>query len=203
VTNREFLRFIDDGGYTQPELWLSAGWSVVQERNWGAPLYWEQREGRWFTFSLAGGMCAVDPAEPVCHISYFEADAYARWAGARLPTEAEWESAASEAPVEGHFVESGRYHPAPLSGPARAGQPGQMFGDVWEWTQSAYSPYPGFRSAPGALGEYNGKFMCNQYVLRGGSCATAQAHIRPTYRNFFAPDARWQFTGVRLARDLD
>ncbi len=197
VTNGEYLAFIEDGGYSRPELWLSAGWATVQERGWGAPLYWERSDGSWSLFTLSG-MRALDPHEPVCHVSYFEADAYARWWGARLPSEAEWELAAGEVPTRGNFVESGRYHPAPPRGET---SPDQLFGDVWEWTRSAYSPYPGFRTAPGAVGEYNGKFMCNQYVLRGGSCATSETHIRATYRNFFPTDARWQFSGIRLARD--
>jgi len=200
VTNGEYMAFIQQGGYQRPEFWLSLGWATVQQLGWQAPLYWEEDDGAWWQYTLSG-LRLVDPAEPVTHISYFEADAYARWAGARLPTEAEWEVAAATVPIDGNFVESGRFHPQPLNGTASSVGLAQMFGDVWEWTQSAYSPYPGFRIAPGALGEYNGKFMCNQYVLRGGSCATPRSHIRPTYRNFFPPEARWQFSGVRLARD--
>jgi ergothioneine biosynthesis protein EgtB len=199
VTNGEYLAFMQDGGYTRPELWLSDGWNAVNAHGWNAPLYWEEYEGRWWLFTLAG-MRAVEAAQPACHVSFYEADAYARWAGARLPREAEWELASAAAPREGNLVESGRLHPAP-AGPAAADTPQQLFGDVWEWTSSPYTPYPGFRPLEGALGEYNGKFMCNQMVLRGGSCATALSHIRPTYRNFFPPDARWQFTGLRLARD--
>ncbi|QXD14620.1 ergothioneine biosynthesis protein EgtB [Rhodocaloribacter litoris] len=198
VTNAEYLAFMEDGGYERPELWLSLGWATVEERGWKAPLYWERRDGTWYHYTL-GGFRLVDPAEPVCHISYFEADAYARWAGARLPEEQEWEVAACGLPVEGNFVEQGHYHPVPAPAP---GGLRQMYGDAWEWTRSAYSPYPGYTPPPGALGEYNGKFMCNQYVLRGGSCATSQTHIRPTYRNFFPPDARWQFSGIRLAKDV-
>jgi ergothioneine biosynthesis protein EgtB len=200
VTNAEYLRFMQDGGYERPELWLSMGWAVVQQERWRAPLYWEDDDGAWRQYTLSG-LSRVDPAEPVTHISYFEADAYARWAGARLPTEAEWEVGAVSVPIDGNFVESGRFHPRSLDAAAQNDGLAQMFGDVWEWTQSSYSPYPGFRIAPGALGEYNGKFMCNQYVLRGGSCATPRSHIRPTYRNFFPPEARWQFSGVRLAQD--
>jgi ergothioneine biosynthesis protein EgtB len=200
VTNGEYIAFMQEGGYQQPEFWLSMGWATVQQQAWRAPLYWEEDDGAWWQFTLSG-LRPVDPAEPVTHISYFEADAYARWAGARLPTEAEWEVAAATVPIDGNFVESGRFHPQPLNGTANNVGLVQMFGDVWEWTRSSYSPYPGFRIAPGALGEYNGKFMCNQYVLRGGSCATPRSHIRPTYRNFFPPEARWQFSGVRLAQD--
>jgi ergothioneine biosynthesis protein EgtB len=198
VTNGEYLEFMSDGGYERPELWLSLGWQWVEGGRRAAPFYWEWREGRWWQFTMSG-LCPVDPAEPVVHVSYFEADAYARWAGARLPTEAEWESAVEGVPRSGNLAEVGAFHPAPAE-PGRAGLV-QMYGDVWEWTQSAYAPYPGFRPAVGALGEYNGKFMCNQFVLRGGSCATPADHVRATYRNFFPPEATWQFTGLRLARD--
>ena len=241
VTNAEYVQFIEDDGYERHELWLSPGWATVKAQGWSHPIYWF-RDGhdparpeagvgddRWMHYTL-GGPVPVDPDEPVCHLSYFEADAFARWAGARLPTEFEWEAAAVESgvAVEGNFVQSGRLHPQPLSepgtepgrvGPASSMQkPGStragshanpaspslqnMFGDVWEWTASQYTPYPGFRPLPGALGEYNGKFMCNQFVLRGGSCATSRDHTRATYRNFFPPHARWQYTGLRLAKDL-
>lgn len=200
VSNGEYLAFIDDGGYRRPELWLSDGWDQITREGWSAPLYWEQRDGGWEYYTLAG-MRPVEEAEPVCHASYFEADAYARWAGARLPSEQELEVATNAAPVQGNFVERGHYHPLP-GAPSTDGGPTQLYGDVWEWTRSAYSPYPGYRPAAGAVGEYNGKFMCNQFVLRGGSCATPQSHMRPTYRNFFYPNARWQFTGIRLAQDL-
>jgi ergothioneine biosynthesis protein EgtB len=207
VTNGEYTAFIENGGYSRPEFWLSLGWMTVNEQHWNAPLYWTKRDGAWWNFTLSG-LRRVDESEPVTHISYFEADAYANWAGTRLPTEFEWERAALSCPIEGNFVETELFHPisevSPMSvDKSGEGQPlDQMFGDVWEWTRSAYSPYPGYRAAPGALGEYNGKFMCNQYVLRGGSCATSRTHIRRTYRNFFQPEKRWQFTGIRLARDL-
>lgn len=200
VTNGEYLQFIEDDGYACAEFWLSLGWITVNEQHWQAPLYWVKRDGAWWNFTLSG-FRPVDESEPVTHVSYFEADAYANWAGARLPTEFEWERAASDCPIEGNFVENEAFHPQPAATSVQARDLQQMFGDVWEWTRSAYSPYPGFRAAPGALGEYNGKFMCNQYVLRGGSCATSRTHIRRTYRNFFQPEKRWQFTGIRLARD--
>ena len=196
VTNGEFAAFTADGGYRRPELWLSEGWDWRNAQGVTAPLYWESDAGRR-AFSLHG-MRALDPAAPVCHVSLFEADAYARWAGARLPTEVEWEHAAGQATVEGHFAEDGVFDPQPARD---GGRLDQLFGDVWEWTQSAYAPYPGFRPAAGAVGEYNGKFMCNQYVLRGGSCATPRSHMRASYRNFFPAAARWQFSGFRLARD--
>ncbi len=195
VTNHEYLKFMRDGGYQRPEFWLSLGWATVQQQNWQAPLYWQQLPDGWHQFTLAG-LKPVAPSEPVCHVSYFEADAFARWAGKRLPTEFEWELAANGQPTTGNFAESLRFHPEPIGGEIR--ERNQWFGDVWEWTASPYSPYPGYRPAEGAIGEYNGKFMCNQFVLRGGSCATSQSHIRTTYRNFFPPDARWQFSGMRL-----
>jgi len=198
----EWLAFMDDGGYSRPELWLYDGWAQVHQLGWVAPLYWAApetaRQGGdpWHVFTL-GGRRPVDLAEPVCHVSYYEADAFARWSGQRLPTEAEWETVAGDRPVQGNLLDPAMLHPAA----APAGDL-QLFGDVWEWTASAYSPYPGFRIAEGAVGEYNGKFMVNQYVLRGGSCATPPGHLRATYRNFFPPGARWAFSGVRLARDL-
>ena len=206
VTNGEFRAFIEAGGYSRPEHWLSLGWTTVSEQRWNAPLYWTKRDGTWWHYTLTG-FREVNDSEPVAHLSYFEADAYANWTGARLPTEFEWEHASAQCAMEGNFVDSGAFHPRP-SGTASANEKveksdlQQMFGDVWEWTRSSYSPYPGYRAAPGALGEYNGKFMCNQYVLRGGSCATSRTHIRRTYRNFFQPEKRWQFTGLRLAKDL-
>ena len=198
VTNGEYREFIEAGGYRDWRWWTSEGWRVAQERRWDAPLYWERVDGAWQVFTLAGSV-ALDDAAPVAHVSWFEADAYARWRDARLPTEAEWEHAAAELAIDGHFQESGLYHPLPA--PAGPGLR-QMFGDVWEWTQSAYTPYPGFRPMTGEASEYNGKFMVNQLVLRGGSCATPRSHIRASYRNFFPPDARWQFSGIRLAADL-
>ena len=201
VTNGEYLRFVEEGGYTRPEFWLSEGWGIVQARGWTAPLCWWHRKGQWNEFTLAG-MEPLNLDNPVCHVSLFEADAYARWAGARLATEAEWEVASEGVPFCGTFADSGRFHPAPLNPTdAEPGHLHQMYGDVWQWTRSQYAPYPGYAPAEGALGEYNGKFMCNQFVLRGGSCATSHSHVRPTYRNFFPPDARWQFTGIRLAKD--
>jgi ergothioneine biosynthesis protein EgtB len=201
VTNGEYLSFMEDGGYENPLLWLSEGWATVQQEEWQAPLYWEKRDGRWWMMTLSG-LREVDPAEPVCHVSYFEAEAYARWADARLPYEAEWEVAAQGVPVEGNFVESGIYHPASLNASTAGGKLAQMYGDVWQWTQSSYAPYPNFKPGAGAVGEYNGKFMCNQYVLRGGSCATSRSHTRSTYRNFFPANAQWQFMGIRLAKGV-
>jgi ergothioneine biosynthesis protein EgtB len=199
VTNAEYARFIADGGYRRPELWLSEGWDWVNANGIAAPLYRDDPDSAARQFTLHG-VLPVEPEAPVCHVSLFEADAYARWAQARLPTEAEWESAAAPAAIAGHFLEDGVYHPRPATNDGA--RLSQLFGDVWEWTQSAYAPYPGFRAAAGAVGEYNGKFMCNQYVLRGGSCVTPGSHIRATYRNFFPASARWQFSGFRLARDL-
>jgi ergothioneine biosynthesis protein EgtB len=197
VTNDEYRQFIRDGGYDDPRLWLSDGWATAQREGWRRPLYWS--EGLDSEFTL-GGRRELEAASPVCHISYYEADACARWAGARLPTEAEWELAATGQRTNGNFMDADLLHPVPsvdCNGPA------QFFGDVWEWTSSPYSAYPGFRPADGALGEYNGKFMCNQLVLRGGSCATPAGHVRASYRNFFYPHARWQFSGLRLAMEAN
>ncbi|HEX6550372.1 MAG TPA: ergothioneine biosynthesis protein EgtB, partial [Gammaproteobacteria bacterium] len=196
VSNGEYLAFVRDGGYRTPELWLSEGWGLIQRAGWERPQYWNAGLDAEFTL---GGLRALDEAAPVVHLSYYEADAFARWAGARLPTEAEWESLAGMQPIQGNFMEQGHYHP--VAAPADAAAPYQLYGDVWEWTMSPYVSYPGFKPLAGSLGEYNGKFMSNQMVLRGGSCATPQSHIRSTYRNFFPPDARWQFSGLRLARD--
>ncbi|GHE27008.1 ergothioneine biosynthesis protein EgtB [Vulcaniibacterium thermophilum] len=193
VSNAEFRAFVEDGGYRTPSLWLSDGWETVEREGWDRPLYWQEDLESAFTL---GGVRALDPHAPVCHLSYYEADAFARWAGARLPTEAEWERAATALPVQGRFAEDGVLQPQSASGSGLR----QMFGDVWEWTASAYAPYPGYRPWRGTLGEYNGKFMCGQYVLRGGSCATPGDHVRASYRNFFYPRDRWQFAGLRLAR---
>jgi ergothioneine biosynthesis protein EgtB len=195
VSNGDYLAFINAGGYREPALWLSLGWDFVRKEQWQAPLYWVEAQDGWQEFTLAG-LKPLNLDAPVCHVSFFEADAYARWAGARLPTEAEWEVAATALAPLGQFADAGRYHPRPATEDGLV----QLFGDVWEWTASAYLPYPGFAISAGAVGEYNGKFMCNQYVLRGGSCATPEGHIRPTYRNFFPPEARWQFSGFRLAK---
>lgn len=203
VTAGEYLEFMQDGGYRRPELWLSLGWSTVEQQAWQTPLYWHFKDGIWYYFTLAG-LAPVDLATPVCHVSYFEADAYARWAGARLPTEAEWELASQQIPIAARFADNSlaageTVHPSPnvIDEDTTLAQ---MFGTLWQWTASAYSAYPGYAPPPGAIGEYNGKFMCNQYVLRGGSCATPSHHIRRTYRNFFPPDTRWQFSGIRLAK---
>lgn len=196
VTNAEYLAFVHDGGYREPGLWLSDGWATVQAEGWQRPLYWQDDLDSEFTLH---GVTALDPEAPVCHLSYFEAEAFARWAGARLPTEAEWESAAAALPVQGNLQDVDHFHPqlAPVDGDGLL----QMFGDVWEWTASPYVSYPGFQPLPGSLGEYNGKFMNGQWVLRGGSCVTPCDHVRASYRNFFPPHARWQFAGIRLGHD--
>jgi ergothioneine biosynthesis protein EgtB len=201
VTCGEWLEFMEDGGYRTASLWLADGWAAVNREGWTAPLYWEEHDGRWLAMSLEG-LQPIERAAPVCHVSYYEADAFARWAGRRLPTEFEWEVAAGGLPVSGNSLETRTLRPLPAEG-AAGGKPRQMFGDVWEWTQSAYLPYPGYRPHPGALGEYNGKFMVSQQVLRGGSCATPAGHTRATYRNFFYPHQRWQFMGLRLASEIN
>jgi len=198
VTNGDWMAFIEDEGYARPDLWLSDGWATVQRDGWQAPLYWEKQDGQWWSMTLAG-LQQVEPEAPVSQVSYFEADAFARWAGKRLPSEAEWEIAATGLAVSGNLHGAGMLRPLSADGPA--GELLQMYGDVWEWTQSPYTAYPGFTPPPGAVGEYNGKFMCNQFVLRGGSCVTHDDHIRATYRNFFYPHQRWQFCGLRLAED--
>jgi len=194
VTNGEYLDFINDGGYSNPALWLADGWALLQQKQWNAPLYWEQSDDGWNQFTL-GGLRPLNPHEPVCHLSFYEADAYARWCGKRLPLEAELEHMLAEQPVEGNFSDSNLLHPAP------AGDDGQWFGDLWAWTGSPYSAYPGFKPLAGSVGEYNGKFMSNQMILKGGCCATPAGHSRASYRNFFYPDERWAFTGLRLAED--
>lgn len=201
VTCGDYLAFISDGGYRRPELWLADGWATILRESWTAPLYWRAADDHWTIFTL-GGRREVDPAEPVCHVSCYEADAFARWAGKRLPSEAEWEVAATRSGVTlaGNLLERGAYHPVPAS--ADAARLAQMIGDVWEWTASAYAAYPGYRPPPGVIGEYNGKFMANQMVLRGGAAVTPQGHIRLSYRNFFPPGSRWAFGGIRLAEDI-
>ena len=200
VTCGEYLEFILDGGYSRPELWLSDGWNTVQTLGWKAPLYWVGAGPSWSLFTLSG-LRPLHAEEPVAHVSYYEADAYAHWAGARLPLEQEWESVTRKLEIDGNFAESGLLHPTGMN--QQQSGFAQMFGDVWEWTSSAYSPYPRYKPPAGALGEYNGKFMSSQMVLRGGSCVTPRSHIRATYRNFFPPNARWQFSGIRLARDAE
>ncbi len=193
TTNGEYREFIRAGGYTSPELWLSDGWVTVKRESWNGPLYWDQDMTKEFTLA---GERELDLEAPVCHLSYYEADAFARWAGARLPTEMEWESFAANQPVQGNLLESGKFHPATADSGTN-----QLFGDVWEWIASSYAPYPGFKPLAGSLGEYNGKFMVSQMVLRGGCCVTPREHVRASYRNFFYPQQRWQFAGLRLARD--
>jgi len=202
VTNAEYLEFMESGGYEDSQWWLDEGLAAVENEGWDRPLYWVQRENEWYHFTMSG-LEKLDPNEPVTHVSYFEADAFARWKGCRLPTEYEWELASKNEPLKGNFVKAKHYHPATLNKKNRGKRLHQMFGDVWQWTQSSYAPYPGYEPFPGALGEYNGKFMVNQYVLRGGSCATSESHIRKTYRNFFHTGSRWQFSGIRLAKTTD
>jgi len=201
VTNADYRAFIADGGYQRAEYWLAEGWLQIQQQQWRAPLYWHEIDGQWHEYRL-DGLHPLRDDLPVVHVSGHEAYAFAAWSGARLPTEFEWECAARVAPIEGTFVDSQCFHPQACSA-LDSQNPGQLFGDVWQWTASSYGPYPGYRPLPGTLGEYNGKFMSSQWVLRGGSCATPKAHIRPSYRNFFYPADRWQFSGIRLAKDVD
>jgi ergothioneine biosynthesis protein EgtB len=200
VSCGEYRDFIADGGYHRPEFWLSDGWATVQREGWQAPLYWRSGDGEWRLFTLSGER-RIEPAEPVCHVSFYEADAFARWMGKRLPTESEWEVAASGAVLAGNLADSGHFHPRPAEHGDGKAELHQMIGDVWEWTASPYVAYPRFRPVAGAIGEYNGKFMSNQMVLRGGAAVTPEGHIRATYRNFFPPSARWAFSGLRLAED--
>jgi len=202
VTNSEYVQFIEEGGYSKAELWLSDGWNDVKKDNWQAPLYWEKHDGKWFAFTLSG-LLPIDEHAPVSHISFYEADAYARWAGKRLPTEEEWEHGLQHTPIKGNFSEQGYFHPIAENKEEPAQPFSKGFGDVWEWTQSPYSPYPRSKPLNGELGEYNAKFMANQMVLKGGSCCTPESHIRLTYRNFFYPQMRWQFSGLRLAEDAE
>jgi ergothioneine biosynthesis protein EgtB len=199
VTSGEYRAFIDAGGYRESQLWLADGWARTRELGWNRPLYWSENLESEFTL---GGWRPIDPASPVCHVSYYEADAFARWAGARLPLEAEWELAAATAPIAGNMLDSGQLHPLPATAAVASGGLTQLWGDVWEWTASPYTPYPRFKPLAGSLGEYNGKFMANQMVVRGGSCATWASHLRASYRSFFYPHDRWQFLGLRLAQDL-
>ncbi|ANM31114.1 hypothetical protein ABI59_18345 [Acidobacteria bacterium Mor1] len=198
VTNGEYLEFVSSGAYRDPRHWLADGWATVREEGWKAPLYWVERDGSWFEFTLHG-LEPLNPDAPVCHVSYFEADAFASWSGKRLPTEQEWEHASSDIELAGNFLDSGALHPLPHG--ADGGGRHQLFGDCWEWTRSPYTAYPGYARPDGAIGEYNGKFMCNQFVCRGGAAVTSHDHMRRSYRNFFYPSMRWQFTGIRLAED--
>jgi ergothioneine biosynthesis protein EgtB len=201
VSCGEYLEFIADGGYGRPEFWLSDGWAAVQQQDWEAPLYWRCQDGEWRIFTLSGER-RIEPSEPLCHVSFYEAVAFARWSGRRLPTEAEWEIAAQGVPLEGNLADRRYYHPCPDASASGARELRQMIGDVWEWTASPYVAYPRFRPVAGAVGEYNGKFMSNQMVLRGGAAVTPVGHMRRTYRNFFPPSARWAFAGLRLAEDV-
>ena len=197
ITNGEYIDFMEQGGYKDPKYWLDEGYAMIIEQGWDSPLYWIKKSDMWFHFTM-NGLEKINLYEPVTHVSYYEADAYARWAGCRLPTEFEWEVASETVEMNGNFVDARNFHPAPVEGGKKGLQ--QMFGETWQWTRSSYAAYPGYETFPGALGEYNGKFMCNQYVLRGGSCATSKSHFRKSYRNFFHSKFRWQFTGIRLVK---